>query len=95
MIFAYSRLILGGVAAFFAIILWSKTRDIAWMMVIIGTLFMYIDLVYSALGHLRIVADNILLVGSVSLIVILMPALQTSFFIAAFVIMITRRHQIK
>ena len=95
MIFAYSRLILGGAAAFLAIMLWSKNRDIAWMMVIIGTIIMYVYLVYSALEHLRIIADNILLVGSVSLAAILLPALQITFFITALVIMVTRRHRQK
>ena len=95
MIFVYSRLVFGGAAAFLAIMLLLETRDIAWMMVMIGIIIMYVDLVYSALGHLRIIADNIMLVGSVSLAVILLPALQISFFIAAFVILIIRKHRQK
>ena len=91
MIFVYSRLILGAVAAFFAIVLWSKTRDAAWMFIVTGAIVMYIEIVYSILELLGITSGNVLLIGSVSLPAILLPSLRMIFFIAAFLVMAVRR----
>ena len=90
-VFMYSRLILGALAAFFAIILWSKTRDIAWMLMVTGTIIMYVEIVYSILEILGIAAGNILLVGTVPLPTILLPALRMAFFITALAVMAARR----
>ena len=88
-IFVYSRLILGAVAAFLAIILWSRTRDIAWMLMVIGTIIVYIDIVCSMLELTGIITGPV--VGSVSLAAIVLPALSSVFIISAFAIMVTRR----
>jgi hypothetical protein len=91
-ILMYSRLILGALAVFFAIMLWSKTRDAAWMFVIIGILTAYIEIICSILELLGVTAGNILYVGSVSIVAIVLPVLRMLFFIAAFLIMIIRQH---
>jgi hypothetical protein len=90
-VFAYSRLILGAFAAFLAIMLWSKTRDIAWMLMVLGTIVMYVEIVYSVLERLGIAAGNLLSIDSVPLAAIVLPALRMVLFIAAFWNMITRR----
>ena len=90
-VFIYSRLILGALAAFLAIMLWSKTRDIAWMLIVIGTITAYIEIVYSILELLGIAAHYDLFIGSVPLAAILLTALRMLFFIAAFLIMVVRR----
>ena len=90
-VFIYSRLILGALAAFLAIMLWSKTRDIAWMLIVMGTITAYIEIVYSVLELLGIAARYDLFIGSVPLAVILLTALRMLFFIAAFLIMVVRR----
>ena len=94
-VFVYSRLILGALAAFLAIMLWSKTRDTAWMLIVIGTITAYIEIVYSILELLGITAHYGLFIGSVPLVAILLTALRMVFFIAAFLIMVVRqyRHQ--
>ena len=91
MIFVYSRLILGALTAFFAIVLWSKTRDVAWMLVAIGAIIMYVEIVYSILELLGMAAGMI--IGSVSLAAILLPALRMVFFIVAFMVMVARRQR--
>ena len=88
-----SRLFLGSVGAFFAIMLWSKTRDAAWMLVVTGTIAAYIEIVYSILDMFGITADYELYAGSVSLAAIILPALRMSFFIAAFLVMIIRKYR--
>ena len=89
MIFTSSRLILGALAAFFAIMLWSKTRDAAWMLVAIGVMVMYVEIVYSILEMLGIPVG--IIIGSVPLAAIVLPALRMVFLIAAF--MVARRHR--
>jgi hypothetical protein len=94
-IFVYSRLILGAVAAFLAIMLWAKTRDIAWMLLVIGTITAYIEIVYSVLETLGISASYGLMIGSVSLVAIILAVLRMLFFIAAFLVMVVRQYRRK
>ena len=89
----YSRLILGALAAFFAIVLWSKTRDTAWMLVVISTFIVYIEIIYSILEILGIFAGNFLYIGSIPLPAVLLPALRMVFLIAAFLVIIARRYR--
>ena len=87
-IFVFSRLVLGALSAFFAIMLWSKTRDTAWMLVVIGTIAAYIGIVYSIMEMAGIAGSRI---GSVSLAQIVLPALPAVFYIAAFLVKVIRR----
>ena len=91
LIYILSRLGLGALAAFFAIMLWSKTRDIAWMLMVIGTIAAYVETVYSILNILGISSIHIFVIGSISLMSIILPCLPTVFFIAAFSVMVFRK----
>jgi hypothetical protein len=94
-IFVSSRLVLGALAAFFAIMLWSKTRDAAWMLMVIGTIVAYIEIVYSILDMFGITAGLGPVIGSVSLAVIALPALRMIFLIAAFLVMVIRKYRFR
>jgi len=85
------RLTLGAAAAFFAILLWSKTRDAAWMFMVIGVISSYVEIVYSILTMLGISGENVLTVGSMPLLSIVLPCLPMVFFIAAFAVMTARK----
>jgi len=89
-LFIVSRLTTGALAAFFAIMLWSKTRDIAWMLMVIGTIAAYVETVYSILSLFGLIGTQ-LSIGSVPVASILLPNLRTGFFIAAFVVMVVRK----
>jgi len=91
-IYILSRLSLGALASFFAIMLWSKTRDIAWMLMVIGTIAAYVETVYSILNMFGISGGSIFIIGSVPLMSIILPCLPTVFFIAAFVVMVVRKY---
>jgi hypothetical protein len=93
LVFAYSRLILGALAAFFAIMLWSKTRDAAWMLMVIGVVIAYIETVRSVLETSGIAVRYNLFIGSVPLVTILLPALSAVFFITAFLVMLIKRRR--
>ena len=93
-VFVYSRLVLGAAAAFLAIVLWSKTRDIAWMLIVIGTITAYIGIVHSILDMLGFVTGLFPAAGTVQPAAILLPCICMIFFIAAFLVMIIRRRKI-
>ena len=65
------------------------------MLVIIGTIFAYIEIIYSILETLDISAGDFLLIGSVSLVAIILPVLRMMFLIAAFLVMIVRYYRRK
>jgi hypothetical protein len=73
--------------------LWSKTRDIAWMLMVIGTIAAYVETVYSILGLFGITGGAVLSIGSVPLVSIVLPCLPTVFFIAAFAVMVVRKYR--
>ena len=91
-IYILSRLVLGALASFFAIMLWSKTRDVAWMFMVIGTIAAYVETVYAILNIFGIDSGNILMIGSVPLMSIVLPCLPMVFFIAAFMVMVVRKY---
>ncbi|MDR2080049.1 MAG: hypothetical protein LBP74_10045 [Treponema sp.] len=86
-----SRLFLGSLASFLAIMLWSKTRDVAWMLMVIGTIAAYAEIVYTILGLFGIATGTALLVGSVPIPGLILSNLPTGFFIAAFLVMVIRK----
>ena len=92
-VYILSRLSLGALASFFAIMLWSKTRDVAWMLMVIGTIAAYVETVYAILKLFGISGGDILLIGSVPLVSIVLPCLPTVFIIAALAVMVVRKYR--
>jgi hypothetical protein len=90
LVYAASRLILGALAAFCAIMVWSKTRDAAWILVIIGTIAWYAEIVYSLLTLFGIPDGIGLVIGSLPLAAVALPLLPFVFFITAFLVMLFR-----
>jgi hypothetical protein len=86
-----SRLVIGAAAAFLAIMLWSKTHDLGWMFIVVGTILNYVDIVYSALsifGINTLIAPKI---GSRPVLAIVLSVLPELSYIAAFFIMVRRK----
>ena len=92
-VYVLSRLILGALASFLAIILWSRTRDVAWMLVIIGTITAYLGTIFDIMSQFGIAGGGSLAIGSLPLMSILLPSLQTVFIIAAFLVMLARKYR--
>jgi hypothetical protein len=90
-VFIGSRLLFGALASFFAIMLWSKTRDVAWMLMVMGTIAAYAETVYAILDTFGIGGDQQIRLGSIPLVSIILPNLPTAFYIAAFVVMVARK----
>lgn len=90
-IYISSQLVTGALAAFFAIMLWSKTRDVAWMLIVIGAITAYVNTVYSILDFFGIVDNAFLSIGSIPFASIVLPVLPPVFFSIAFIVMIVRK----
>ena len=88
------RLVLGAVATFFAILLWSKTREGAWLFVILAVLVNYGEIIFSTLLRFGIVAmDAFVLFGipGSSLIQVFLDNLPLVLLIVAFGFALGRR----
>jgi len=84
------KLVLGGIAAFLAILLWSKTRDAAWMSLVAGVVTSYAGIVYSMLVDLGIVVRTGMLVFGIPIAKLLFTVIPTLFYILAFILMLLR-----
>jgi hypothetical protein len=91
LILLLTELSFGAVATFLAILLWSKTRDSAWMFIVIGTIIGYGRIVYQTLQVFGVIGDEWITIAGVSLADILFINLPLIFFIIAFIIMIIRK----
>jgi len=92
LVYIICRLALGALAAFLAIILWSKTRDPAWMLMVVGAISAYAEVVYSILELFGSPGRNLLSIGSIPVASIVLPCLPMLFFIAAFAVMVVRKY---
>lgn len=90
LVFIISRLAVGAGAAFLAIILWSRTRDSAWMFIVVGTIFRYGQIMYDTFGLFGIVEEDIVLIEGYLEIDTILENLPYLFFIIAFIIMLRR-----
>jgi len=85
-----SRLGVGAVGTFFAILLWSQTRDASWVLVIIGTLVSYAEIVFTTLERFGIISGELFFLSGFPLVRVLLANLPMVFFICAFIAMIAR-----
>ena len=89
LIFILSRLILGALASFLAIMLWSRTRDAAWMLIIIGVIAGFAETVYEILKLFGIEGEA----GTMPLISIILTCIPITCFIAALAVMVFRKYR--
>lgn len=85
------KLILGGIAAFLAIFVMSKTRDIAWMFLVAGFLLSYAALVIELMEELGIFDVNAVTIAGFPLIPLLCAVIPSALFITAFIIKICKK----
>jgi hypothetical protein len=85
------RLALGAIASFFSIIVWSKTRDAAWICVVAGILASYAGTLYRTLRAFGLFPNSDILVFGASLGNLISDNLSFVFFIAAFIIFLKNR----
>jgi hypothetical protein len=86
-----SRLLFSAAAAVVAIIVWSKTRDAAWMLLVLGTISAYAETIYSILEMFGITENFIPAISSVPVATIIVSCLPSGFFVAAFCVFLAKR----
>lgn len=90
-LFYIIKLVVGGIVAFLAIMLMSKTRDGAWMSMVCGFLFTYASIVFDLMVSLGVLTTSKYLFLGIpvsSLVFTIVPAV---FYIVAFIIMLLRK----
>lgn len=90
MILFIIKLVLGGFAAFFAIMLWSKTRDIAWMSLVAGSVISYAGVVYEMMSKFGIIGVAGISIAGIPLATLFFTVIPPLFYIAAFIFMLFR-----
>lgn len=88
-----SRLGTAAIAAFLAIVLWSRTRDLAWMLIVIGAISSYADIIFSLLARLGLVDESRFDLFGLPLGRIILSNLPFLFLCAALAVMIRRKYQ--
>lgn len=90
-LFYIIKLVLGGIVAFLAIMLMSKTRDGAWMSLVCGFLFQYASIVYDLMVTLGVLTTTGITLFGIPLISLLFSVIPAVFYSIAFLIMILRK----
>ena len=86
-----SHLLLGAFATFCAILLWSRTRDMAWTFVIIGVIITYADIVMATLRSYGLLGPEPQIAGGVPIVRILLANLPLAFLGVGFLVAFARR----
>lgn len=84
------RLVFGAIAGFFAILLWAKTRDSAWMLIIAGTIAYYGFVVYETLKIFGVVASEVYIIEGVLSTKVVLENFPSLLFSIGFVLMLIR-----
>lgn len=84
------KLVLGGIAAFCSILLWSKTKDAVWMSLVVGIVAKYVGVVYEILVVLGIIFPESAVFLGMPVLTLVFTALPDIFFIIAFILMLKR-----
>jgi hypothetical protein len=85
------RLVLGAAASFLAILVWTKTRDLPWMLIVSGTIAAYISTVYMILTLFGLGSNDIMKNIYSSPLSTLITSVPTLLYIIAFAVMIRRK----
>lgn len=90
-VYLVSRLLVVAAAAFLSIVLWSRTRDLAWMLIVIGTIASYADILFDLLVRFGLLDEAGFSPFGIPLGRMLFSNLPYLFFSAAFLVMIARK----
>ncbi len=85
-----SHLLLGAFATFCAILLWSRTRDMAWTFVVIGVIVSYADIVMTTLRTYGLLGREPQLTGGIPIVRILLADLPLAFLGIGFLVAFAR-----
>ena len=81
------KLVLGGVAAFLAILLWSKSRAASWMCLVASVLISYVGIIFEMMISLGIITVNFTVYG-IPFVPLLFAVVPSVFLIVALILII-------
>ncbi|MBL8968473.1 MAG: hypothetical protein JNG85_15825 [Spirochaetaceae bacterium] len=90
-VYLVSRLLVAATTAFLAIVLWSRTRDLAWMLIVIGAIASYADILFDLLVRFGLLDEARFSPFGLPLGRIVFSNLPYLFLSAAFLVMILRK----
>jgi len=90
LIIIISRLVIGGAAAFFAIIAWAKTRDVSWMLVIVGVIVQYGGVVFTILERFGVVKTDVYTIAGIQILPLVLEILPLILYTIAFAVLVKR-----
>ncbi len=85
------RFVVMAFATFLAIIVWSRVRDVSWMLIVVGILAGYADILYALLVEFGLLPDPALSIRGAGILVFIFPNLPWILFSAAFLVMLSNR----
>jgi hypothetical protein len=86
-----SHLVIGAFATFSAILLWSKTRDMGWTFVIVGTIISYAGIIFVTLVRFGILDETGFSMGGLPVVRMALTDLPLLFTAIGFLVVIARR----
>jgi ABC-type Fe3+-siderophore transport system permease subunit len=87
------RLLFGAFATFAAILLWSRTRDMAWTFIIIATILSYAGILYANLLRFGILESDVASYAGIPLARIALEILPLLCLGVGFLIVLSRRRR--
>ena len=87
------KLLMGAVGTFCAILLWSRSRDVAWVLVVIGVLVSYAGIIFDTVDRFGLVTwDGFIVAGlpGFALIQAVLANLPMLLYAIAFIVVLTR-----
>ncbi len=87
------RLLFGAFATFSAILLWSRTRDMAWTFVIIATILSYAGIIYANLLRFGVLESDITSYAGIPLAAIALEDLPLLCVGVGFLVALSRRRR--
>lgn len=93
-IFAF-RVIFSFAATFLAILIWSRTRNGAWIFIIVGTIISYLDVFLVSMDKMGVIYFDKLIFGRYSLLQLVISILPYLFYSIGFALFLYHDYKIK
>lgn len=93
MVLLLLKIISGFAATLTAVLLWSKTRESAWLFIVMGTVFLYSEIIFSGLDLLGLSNFYLLTVYGISVIKLIFAFFPFLFFTAGFILFLMSRRR--
>ena len=85
-----SQISFGAIATFLAILYWSHTRDIAWMLIIVSVIVQYGQIMYSTFRMFGILGGDIFIIKDILDVGTLLSVIPLIFISSAFIVLLAR-----